>query len=192
MSLSGGRAWNGKVFSLERVPGEPDLLTVKALKLIESADVVLHDDLVSSEILELIPATAHVHNVGGETLRQKEHAATRDQCTLITFASFGLRVVRLKGGDPSIFGRTAAKKWTPSEKHGVEFKVGVRHDFGTRICCRGPSLAYAPRQIIRSDSALQSSCESRPSGGLGGLRCIGSDPCGLHAWVSLSRNRRSS
>jgi len=112
---------NGKVFLVGAGPGEPDLLTVKALKLIESADVVLHDDLVSSEILELIPATAHVRNVGKRCGR-KSTPQGEINSLLIAFASFGLRVVRLKGGDPSIFGR-GGEEMDALKKAGVEFEV---------------------------------------------------------------------
>ncbi len=112
---------NGKVFLVGAGPGEPDLLTVKALKLIESADVVLHDDLVSSEILELIPATAHVRNVGKRCGR-KSTPQLEINALLIAFASFGLRVVRLKGGDPSIFGR-GGEEMDALRKAGVEFEV---------------------------------------------------------------------
>jgi uroporphyrin-III C-methyltransferase len=112
---------NGKVFLVGAGPGEPDLLTVKALKLIESADVVLHDDLVSSEILELIPATAHVRNVGKRCGR-KSTPQGEINSLLIAFASFGLRVVRLKGGDPSIFGR-GGEEMDALRKADVEFEV---------------------------------------------------------------------
>ena len=95
---------NGKVFLAGAGPGDPDLLTVKALKLIEAAQVVLHDDLISPEIVELIPSSAHVRNVGKRCGR-KSVQQEEINSLLIAFASFGLQVVRLKGGDPSIFGR---------------------------------------------------------------------------------------
>lgn len=112
---------NGKVFLVGAGPGDPDLLTVKALKLIRSADVVLHDDLISSEILELIPATAHIRNVGKRCGR-KSTPQLEINALLIAFASFGLQVVRLKGGDPSIFGR-GGEEMDALRKAGVEFEV---------------------------------------------------------------------
>jgi uroporphyrin-III C-methyltransferase len=87
-------------------PGDPDLLTLKALRVLRGADVVLHDDLVSAEILALVPKTARVQSVGkrhgAETLSQEaiNHL-------MIHYARQGLAVVRLKGGDPLIFGRAA-------------------------------------------------------------------------------------
>jgi uroporphyrin-III C-methyltransferase len=89
--------------------------------LIESADVVLHDDLISSEVLELIPATAHVRNVGKRCGRRST-PQEEINALLIAFASFGLRVVRLKGGDPSIFGR-GGEEMDALRKADVEFEV---------------------------------------------------------------------
>lgn len=95
---------NGKVYLVGAGPGDPDLLTVKALRLLRAADVVLHDDLVSPEILNLIPPATHVQNVGKrcgtKTMRQEEI-----NFMLVTLADSGRQVVRLKSGDPLIFGR---------------------------------------------------------------------------------------
>jgi uroporphyrin-III C-methyltransferase len=95
---------NGKVYLVGAGPGDPELLTVKALRLLRAADVVLHDDLVSPEILQLIPRTAQVQNVGKrcgtKTMRQAEI-----NFLLVTLAATGKQVVRLKSGDPLIFGR---------------------------------------------------------------------------------------
>jgi uroporphyrin-III C-methyltransferase len=94
---------NGKVYLVGAGPGDPDLLTVKALRLLRTADVVLHDDLVAPEILKLIPPTAQVRNVGKrcgtKTMRQEEI-----NFLLVTLGA-SLQVVRLKSGDPLIFGR---------------------------------------------------------------------------------------
>ncbi len=96
---------NGKVYLVGAGPGDPDLLTVKALRLLQSAEVVLHDDLVAPEILALIAPTARVQNVGkrcgAKTVRQEEI-----NFLLVTLAEAGFQVVRLKSGDPLIFGRT--------------------------------------------------------------------------------------
>ncbi len=94
----------GKVYLVGAGPGDPELLTVKALRLLRTADVVLHDDLVAQEILNLIPYTAQVQNVGKRcgtrTMRQEEI-----NFLLVTLAGSGREVVRLKSGDPLIFGR---------------------------------------------------------------------------------------
>jgi uroporphyrin-III C-methyltransferase len=95
----------GKVFFVGAGPGDPELLTVKALKRLQAADVVLHDDLVEREILSLVNESAHVRSVG-KRCGQKGSTQKEINALLIAFASFGLNVVRLKGGDPSIFGRS--------------------------------------------------------------------------------------
>ncbi len=112
---------SGKVFLVGAGPGDLDLLTVKALKLIESAQVVLHDDLVSPEILQSVPSTAHIRNVGKRCGR-KSVQQEEINALLIAFASFGVNVVRLKGGDPSIFGR-GGEEMDALRKAGVEFEV---------------------------------------------------------------------
>jgi uroporphyrin-III C-methyltransferase len=112
---------NGKVYLVGAGPGDPDLLTVKALRLIKCAEVVLHDDLVSPEILNFIPATAHIRNVGKRCGR-KSVQQNEINGFMIAFASFGVNVVRLKGGDPSIFGR-GGEEMEALRKAGVEFEV---------------------------------------------------------------------
>ena len=111
----------GKVFLVGAGPGDPELLTLKALRVLKAADVVLHDDLISGRILELIPVTAQVRNVGKrcghKSIQQEEINAQ-----LIAFATFGLRVVRLKGGDPLIFGR-AGEEMAALRKANVDFEV---------------------------------------------------------------------
>ena len=67
---------NGKVYLVGAGPGDPELLTLKALKVLKRADVVLHDDLVSMEILAFVPSTARIQNVGkrcgGKSTSQRE------------------------------------------------------------------------------------------------------------------------
>lgn len=95
---------SGRVYLVGAGPGDPELLTVKALRILRSADVVLHDDLVAPDILQLLPATVRVHNVGKrcgvKIMLQQEINAL-----MVGYARSGLAVVRLKGGDPMIFGR---------------------------------------------------------------------------------------
>jgi uroporphyrin-III C-methyltransferase/precorrin-2 dehydrogenase/sirohydrochlorin ferrochelatase len=87
-------------------PGDPDLLTVKALRLIQTADVILHDDLVTPAILDLASPSAQILNVGK---RCGEKTISQDQINalMIGNARNGHCVVRLKGGDPLLFGRAA-------------------------------------------------------------------------------------
>jgi uroporphyrin-III C-methyltransferase len=85
-------------------PGDPELLTLKALKALEAAEVVVHDGLVSDEVLALAPPAARRISVAK---RKSRHSYSQDEINrmLVAFAREGLNVVRLKGGDPFIFGR---------------------------------------------------------------------------------------
>ncbi|MGE6606925.1 uroporphyrinogen-III C-methyltransferase [Halomonas sp. NPDC076908] len=85
-------------------PGDPELLTLKAYKRLQAAEVVLYDRLVSSEILELISDPAERFYVGKASSRHSVPQEGINQA-LVTWAKQGKRVVRLKGGDPFIFGR---------------------------------------------------------------------------------------
>ncbi len=104
--LDGGRAARvpGEVWLVGAGPGDPELLTLKALKVLQAADVVVHDGLVSDDILELAPATARRISVAK---RKSRHSYSQDEINrmLVAFALDGLTVVRLKGGDPFMFGR---------------------------------------------------------------------------------------
>lgn len=94
----------GKVYLVGAGPGDPELLTVKAARILGLADVILHDALVSAEILALISPRARVINVGKRCGRK---TITQEQINdlLVRLAAAGEAVVRLKSGDPSIFGR---------------------------------------------------------------------------------------
>ncbi|MDR3740963.1 MAG: siroheme synthase CysG [Terracidiphilus sp.] len=96
----------GKVFLVGAGPGDPDLLTVKALRILQAAPVVLHDDLVPAAILNMAPPQAVVVNVGK---RCGHKSITQDEINalMIEHARAGRAVVRLKSGDPLLFGRAA-------------------------------------------------------------------------------------
>jgi uroporphyrin-III C-methyltransferase len=107
VALSGGpagAAQAGAVWLVGAGPGDPELLTVKALKVLFAADVVVHDGLVSDEILSLAPLQARRISVAKR--RSRHNYAQEEICRmLVAFAREGLNVVRLKGGDPFVFGR---------------------------------------------------------------------------------------
>lgn len=94
----------GKVFIIGAGPGDPELLTVKAARLLASADVVLHDALVSPAVLGLISRCANVFDVGKRCGR-KLLTQGEINSLLVSYAGSEETVVRLKGGDPSVFGR---------------------------------------------------------------------------------------
>jgi len=128
----------GKVYLVGAGPGDPELLTLKALRLLRTADAVLYDDLVSPEILALIPPTAKLHNVGKRAgtkkIRQEEI-----NFLMIALAESGLRVVRLKSGDPLIFGR-AGEEMEALRKASIPYEVvsGVTSALGAAAATQIP------------------------------------------------------
>lgn len=96
----------GTVWLVGAGPGDPELLTMKAVRLIERADVIFYDALVGDGVLALIPDGTERVSVGKRSGRHSKDQRTID-ALLVEAAVAGKRVVRLKGGDPSLFGRSA-------------------------------------------------------------------------------------
>jgi uroporphyrin-III C-methyltransferase len=112
---------NGKVYLVGAGPGDPGLLTVEALRLLQTADVVFHDDLVSNEILALIPEQVHVENVG-KRCGHARIAQEQIHSLMINATKEGWKVVRLKSGDPLIFGR-AGEEIDALRHAGVAYEI---------------------------------------------------------------------
>ncbi len=111
----------GKVFLVGAGPGDPELLTLKAARLLRNADVVLHDELVGEQILQLIPSHVQLYNVGKRCGTKK---ITQDEINflMVSLAASGMQVVRLKGGDPLIFGR-AGEEIEALERANIDFEI---------------------------------------------------------------------
>jgi uroporphyrin-III C-methyltransferase len=120
----------GKVFLVGAGPGDPGLLTVKAVRALERADVVLHDSLVSGEVLSLVAPSAQIMDVGK---RAGQKLLTQDEINslLVAYAAKYEVVVRLKGGDPLLFGR-ASEEMDALRIANVPFEVvpGISAAFG--------------------------------------------------------------
>ncbi len=127
-------------------PGDPELLTLKAVRVLKSADVVLYDNLVSDEILKFIPDHAlqiHVGKRGG-----KPSCKQSEICDIaIAYALEGKRVIRLKGGDPMIFGRADEElRAAQAANIPVEIVSGVTAAFGAAASLQ---LSLTKRGVAR-------------------------------------------
>lgn len=112
---------SGKVYLVGAGPGDPELLTVKAARLLSRAEVVLYDALVSREVLALISPAALLIDVGK---RAGKKLLTQDEINslLVDYARQKKLVIRLKGGDPLLFGR-AGEEMEALRRAGIDFEV---------------------------------------------------------------------
>ncbi len=168
--LASGVPQQGDVTLVGAGPGDPGLLTLNALQAIQQADIVFHDALISDEIMALIRRDAERVPVGK---RGGHHSVPQDQINalLISHARKGLRVVRLKGGDPFIFGR-GGEEMQAVTAQGIACRVvpGITAALGASAYAGIPlthrdhsqSVLFVTGHTCRNDNAIDWDTLARP------------------------------
>ncbi|KAJ1434398.1 Uroporphyrin-III C-methyltransferase [Sesbania bispinosa] len=142
-NCSGGKCAPGDVFLVGTGPGDPELLTLKAVRVMKGADLLLYDRLVSNDVLDLVGPDAKLLYVGKTA---GYHSRTQEEIheLLLSFAEAGATVVRLKGGDPLVFGR-GGEEMDFLQQQGIQVKVipgitaasGIAAELGIPLTHRG-------------------------------------------------------
>ncbi|AHG65035.1 siroheme synthase CysG [Advenella mimigardefordensis] len=168
--LAGGVPQHGEVTLVGAGPGDPGLLTLNALQAIQQADIVFHDALISDEIMTLIRRDAERVPVGK---RGGHHSVPQEQINelLISHAKKGQRVVRLKGGDPFIFGR-GGEEMQAITAHGIPCRVipGITAALGASAYAGIPlthrdhsqSVLFVTGHTCRDENAIDWDTLARP------------------------------
>ena len=153
----------GKVYLVGAGPGDPELITLKGARLLKSADIVLYDALVNPALFEHCAKHTRFVDVGKRGYGKQVAQETTNKL-LVQYAGQGLRVVRLKGGDPFVFGRGGEEALALSEA-GIEFEVvpGISSAIAAPLLANIPvthrgvasQVTFITGSAARSDIALQ-------------------------------------
>lgn len=145
----------GIVYLVGAGPGDPDLLTVKAHRLLTTTDVVVYDRLVSENIINVIPQGVKCIYVGKKTGR---HTVPQNEINelLVTLASSGRNVVRLKGGDPFIFGRGSEEALYLAQHH-ITFEI-VPGITAASACCAYAGIPLTHRGLAQGVKFISGHC----------------------------------
>jgi uroporphyrin-III C-methyltransferase/precorrin-2 dehydrogenase/sirohydrochlorin ferrochelatase len=164
---------DGEVWLVGAGPGDPGLLTIRALQLLQNADVVVHDRLVSKDVLALARRDAEIISVG-KTPDCRSTSQDEINALLIRLVADGKRVCRLKGGDPFIFGRGG-------EEMAVLANAGLRYQVVPGITAAAGCAAYSGIPLTHRDMAHS----------VVFLTAHGKDSIDRLDWPSLARDRQT-
>jgi len=146
----------GTVYLVGAGPGDPDLLTVRAARLIAAAQVIVHDGLVGEGVLDLAPAAAEIISVAKQRSR---HSVPQDgiNALLVAHARAGRTVVRLKGGDPFVFGR-GGEELEACRAAGIPVEVvpGISAALG---CAAAANLPLTHRDVASAVTFVAGQCK---------------------------------
>lgn len=162
LQAASGRSAHGKVYLIGAGPGDAELLTLKAWRMIQQSDLVLFDDLVSEEMLAMLPAHIEKRYVGK---RCGQHSLSQQRICqlLVEEAQSGRTIARLKGGDPAVFARSA-EECDALEQAGIDFAIvpGITAASGLSAWCGIPLTHRECAQSVRFITARMQSAESEP------------------------------
>ncbi len=160
----------GTVFLVGAGPGDPDLLTVRAARLIATAEVIVHDGLVGEGVLALAPATAEMISVAK---KRDRHSVPQEgiNALLVEHARAGRNVVRLKGGDPFIFGR-GGEELEACRVAGITVEVvpGISAAMG---CAAAANLPLTHRDVASAVTFVAGQCKGLSDQNWAGLAGAG-------------------